>query len=182
MGFIKDFLFLNFNQYENIAINFPVGAVILFLAVSASLLAFYLHFAGSKSYSMYKQLFRHEAFDEGSAKTLSELRLDTSRLLRFLLSSKGELTRLVKRVGEKKLTYEEYIASAKKKEKEEKINFSEARFYICAEGKEKAKSILATSPPSIYKPIFVTAVFALILVLSVLFLPDLLAAINNSVG
>ena len=182
MGFIKDFLFLNLNQYNNIAINFPIGAVILFSAVCASLAAFYLNFANARSYDICKQLFRFGAFSEFSARTLKELHLDSSRYIRFILSRSGGVTRIVKRVGEKTLTYEEYLESVKLKQKPEKINFDEARFYISPEAKEKANAMLSSSTPSIYKPIALTVFLALLLVLAVLFLPDLLSAINSAVN
>lgn len=181
MNFIKDFVFLNLSQYENFGLSFPLGLFLILLSVGVCSISFYLNYYKSRTSALYKQLLRHEATCEANAKTLKELRLFDSLILRRSLSRGGELTSIVKRAGEIKPTYEEYIEkSSKRGYKPEKIDFNEARFYI-EEGKEdKAKRLLEQSSPAVWKPILLSAVFAAVLVLLALFLPDLLTVINNA--
>ena len=182
MEFIRNFIFLNLSQYENFGVDFPIGLFLVLLMAGICLASFYLNFYKSQTTALYRQLLRHEATSEEGAKTLGELRLSASRLLRLALSRGGELTSIVKRLGEIKPTYEEYIEkSSKRGYKPEKINFKEARFYI-EEGKaDKAKRLIEHSSPALWKPILLTAALAVLLILMALFLPDLLSLINKTV-
>ena len=42
MGFLKEFLFLNLSEYENIGINLPIGAIITVLCAVMIGLSFYI--------------------------------------------------------------------------------------------------------------------------------------------
>jgi hypothetical protein len=181
MEFIKNFIFLNLNSYENFGVDFPLGLFLVLLMAGICLASFYLNYYKSQTTALYKQLLRHGATSEEGAKTLGELRLSASRTLRLALSRGGELASIVKRAGEIKPTYEEYVEkSSKRGYKPEKINFEEARFYI-EEGKtDKAKRLIEHSSPALWKPILLAIALAVLLVLMALFLPDLLALINKA--
>jgi len=100
MNFIKDFVFLNLSQYENFGLSFPLGLFLILLSVGVCSISFYLNYYKSSTSALYKQLLRHEATCEANAKTLKELRLFDSLILRRSLSRGGELTSIVKRAGE----------------------------------------------------------------------------------
>ena len=179
MKFIKDFLFLNLADYENIGINMPIGAVLIFLTDAMIVFAFYTNYIKTSSSALCSRLLRYGAIGEEKGKKLRELRLDGSLGIKMALKSGGELSSIVKRVGEKKMTYEEYVeASSKKGYKEEKIDLGEASFYIVPEKTDSAKKI-ASANHSILSPVILSVVLVGILVLCAFFLPDLLALINK---
>ena len=90
---------------------------------------------------------------------------------------------MVARVGEKKMSYEEFIALTKKKGyKEEKLGLDTALFYIREEGRDRAKRVLdigASSP-------LTTALFCLLLVAVficlAMLMPGILSALNSLLG
>ncbi len=178
---IKEFIFLNLADYEGIAIPFPIGAVLLCVVVSMIAFMFIYNYRRSHVITLYKRLIRFDAISDESAMTLCDLYLDSSRVIRTALSGSGEITSIVKRVGEAKMSYEEYVAATKKKGyKPEKIDFSEAKFYISPDVLGRAKGIVAKSEPSIWKPIIFSVVLIGVLVLAIFFLPDLLSAISRA--
>ena len=184
MEFIKDFWSLNLNQYENIGLYFPVGVFLVLLCVVMSGAAFFLTYYKRNTVTLYKQLLRHEATCEDKAKTLRELRLDASHAIRSALSkSSGQLTYVVKRVGEVKENYEEYIKKSKGRGyKPEKINFDEARFYIAEDKVDIAKKNVSGAEPAWWKPIAITVTMVVIVVLLAIFLPDILSAMNKNLA
>ncbi len=182
MNSIKEFFFLNLNQYESFGINFPIGILIIMMSVVLCCAAFIINYQKLFTLNLLKQLTRHNATDEKSAKTLSELHLENSLGLKYSLSSSNSLKSMVKRVGEKTPTYEEYVENSKKKGyKEEKIDFDTARFYINKESLGRVQRIMETSNPAWWRPalmsLFVIALAAIITV----FLPELLEWINDYV-
>ncbi len=177
---IKEFFTLNLADYENIGLIFPIGAVIFLFAVAAAIAVFFTHFYKSQSLALVKQLVRHEAFDEERAKTLKALRLSPSFLLKRILES-GEIKSIVRRHGEVKPTYEEYVeASRKKGYKPEKVDYDSAKFYLTEDGKGRAEKIISDSRPAIWKPILFTVIAAALVVLLMVFLPDMLSALDKA--
>ena len=183
MKIIKEFFFLNFSQYENIGLYFPVGVFLIALCAVMCISVFFITYYKKYTQALYKQLIRHNATDESSAKTLSQLRLSGCRGIRFSLSrSNGQLGYIVKRVGDVKPTYEEYVEKTKKRGyKPEKINFDEALFYIAPDKKDVAKKLIESSEPAWWKAILISTVLIGILILLVFTLPDLLSLINKSI-
>ena len=181
MSFIKDFFFLNLIKYENILFYFPIGMLLTLLTVAMCAAVFVINHRNGYICAMIKQLLRHGATDETSAKTLKELHLDKTYGLKGALSRSGQLSFLVKRAGDVKISYEEFVKSQKKRGyKEEKIDFSEARFYLSQEQLNRAKGTLEKNGASLWKPILLSIIFIAIWVLLALFLPDLLDYINSS--
>lgn len=179
---MKDFFFLNLNQYENISVNFPIGVFLILLTVAMCAAVFIINYRKYYTASMLKQLLRHGALDEQNAKTLSELRLTKVLGLKSALTRSGQLTFFVKRAGHIKPSYEEYIANTKKRGfKEGEIDFSEARYYLDAEKKEMAEKSLDSMNAEWWRPTFISAIFIAILILAVIFLPDILELINSAV-
>ena len=179
MSFLKDFLFLNLSDYEKIGIEFPIGAI--FLAFSAVMIGFvfYYNYYRSCASCLCLRLLRAGAISEEKGVGLKDLRLDSSLGVKLVLRGGGELRAVVKRVGEKKQSYEEYVKSSKEKGKRaESIDLNSARFYIDPDERERAERISGETH-SIITPILISAAILLILVLAMLFLPDLLEILNK---
>ena len=183
MQFIKDFFFLNLNNYENIAFPFPIGMFLIFFTATMCAMCFILNYTKSRTNSLLKQLMRHKAFDEESAKTLAELHLPKSLALRIALSQSGQTSYMVKRAGYTKPTYEDYVKDSKKKGyKDAKINFDTEKFYLDVEKIGRAKKTVETDKSSPIRPYIFSLVFIGILVALMFLLPDLLEVINTSLA
>ena len=183
MDQIKNFFLLNLNNYDNINIDFPIGAFLIAITLSFCVASFVINDYKSKTAALIKQLSRHGAKSEETAKTFSELRIKNTLTVRRALMGSGQFKNIVKRVGEKKESYEEYIERTKSKNKnkrEEKIDFATARFYIDPEFENRAKRIYESDNSGILRPILISVMLVAILICLVIFLPELLTMINNS--
>lgn len=179
MSEIKQFLLLNLKDFENIAIPFPAGLVTFGVVFALIVVAFIINYRKIYTTRLFRQLVRQSAIGEENAKTLSSLRVDTPSIRRALTRS-GSLTHYVKLAGEEKLSYEEYVAKTKEKGyKAEKLDFSEAKFYIEEEREDEVRKILERPTETWLSPIILTAILLGVLVLCFFFLDDLLTLINN---
>ncbi len=177
--FLK-YVFLNFEDYKNLNFNFPIGLILLFFIVAFPLAVFAINKKKNTITFAVKQLLRHEAFDEESAKTLSALRLSNIKSIKKMLLSGGQFSSMIKIVGYQKPSYEEYISAKKEKKSFGKINFDEIKIYISEESKEKAETIGEAEITPIWKPILISlAGIALIAVLFI-FMPEILDFLNDS--
>ena len=181
LEYIEKFVLLNLNEYPNININFPIGIFLIAMSLAICIACFILNYDKMYSVIILKQLIRREATSEESAKTIKELNIDNSFFIKFLLKKEsGRLASIVKKQGEVKMTYEEYMSKVKEKGyKKEKLDFSTAKFYIPAEQMDTAKMIVATDTSSHIKPILLTImIIALMICIAVLF-PSLLDYVNR---
>lgn len=182
MDFIKDFLKLNLSEFENFGINFPIGIFITLFTVTMCVAIFVYNYKKSYTASLLKQLIRHNATDEQSAKTLKELHLDNIWAIKLALSGSGQLTYMVKAAGGKKTSYEEYVAQSRVRGfKDKKINFDEAKFYIPSDRTDKAKRTLESSNTEWWRPALISILLITTLMILALFLPEILKAINSYV-
>ena len=181
---LKDFFFLNLNNYSNIKINFPIGIFLTLITVSLCVFAFIYACRRIVIVDFLKQLLRHDAINEENAKTLSKLRIKEGFLLKNMLSkTSGQLKSIVSIKGETKMTYEQYlIASKAKGYKEKKIDFSSAEFFINPEKLDDAKKTVESESPSIIKPILMSILLLVLLICVSLVLPQILDYINASLG
>ncbi len=181
---IYDFFFINLKDYPNIGIDFEINVFLLVLTVALCVSFFFINHYRNMMQSIIKQLTRHGAKDEESAKTLTELGLDRAFALKWALSRGGQLSRVVARVGEKTYTYEEYVALSKQKGgiKDEKIDFAEARFYIRESANDRAKHILENYGTSTPRAVLYCVLFLAMYVCLALSMPELLSLINNWLG
>ena len=180
---IKDFFFLNLNNFENINIPFPIGMFLTLFTLVMCVMTFVVNYQKMTSAGLLKQLLRHKAFDEESAKTLKALKIKPTLALRHSLSQSGQLTYMVKRAGYIKPTYEEYVSKTKKRAcKEERIDFGNAEFYLDLEKIDRAKRTVETSNTAWYRPIVLTALFIAVWVVLLFSLPPLLEYLNEVLG
>ena len=108
-NFDKNYLSINLSDYPNIGMNLPIVKLILIVAVAFIIAVIIINYSKANLYLVVKQLMRHGATDEQSAKTLAELRLDDKRGIRRALSSSAQMRSIVNVVGEKRISYEEYL-------------------------------------------------------------------------
>lgn len=182
MDFIVDFLLLDLKDFENFGISFPIGLFTTLFLLALSCACFVINYRKMYTTEVLRQLFRHESTSPENAKTLKALRLDRASI-RSALSRSGHLTYLVRRVGEETLTYEQYRSKKKNRTlKEEKINFSEAKFYLDPEKIKRAENEIANGSTSWWQPTILTTVFIAIFIFLAIFGSDILSAINNSVS
>ena len=159
----NNIILLNLNEFANIDIDIYINLLFLAIAVAIIVIAFLFDFSRGITYTAVKQLVRHEANDENSAKTLSELGLSKSKFVRFMLSGAGELTRAVLRVGSPKIDYDSFMKlNREERKKLFLIDFDTETFYLSEEGKKRADRILSRYEFSI--PRFVAfAVFVILI-------------------
>ena len=108
-NFDKNYLSLNLNEYENIGMNLPIVKLLLAVAVAFIVAIIIINYSKRNLYLMVKQLMRHGAMGEESAKTLSELKLNEIRGIKRALVNSSQMKSIVGTVGEEKLSYEEYL-------------------------------------------------------------------------
>ncbi len=174
------YIFLNFEDYKNLGFNFPIGLILLFSIIAFPIAVFFITRKKNTVTFVVKQLLRHEALNEESAKTLSELRLSKIKSLRKMLFSVGQLSSMIKTVGYKKPSYEEYVKAKKEKTKVENPNLDEIKIFISEDGKEKAQTIAESEITPFWKPILISFVGIIIITILFICMPEILNFLNNS--
>ena len=177
---VKEYLSLNLNDYENIGINFEINKFILLCAIAMCVVAFFVNYKRSLLAITVKQLLRHNATDEESAKTLDELGLAGSRGIRNAIFTSSQLRRMIAVVGECRPTYDEYVAAQKEKKKLETTDPLSVRIYIPAEAMDRAKHVYNTYNSSIPHTLLACVMYIALAVCLILVMPELLALINGS--
>ena len=162
-NFWNDVVLLNLNKFENIGIDFYINIFLFVLALVICIFGVFLEFSRGVMFTTVKQLLRHEAFNKDSAKTLSELGLSKSKFVARAFTSTSRLKKLVHRVGEIQISYDDYIKLDKKKRRElDRIDFENERFYISDENIDTAKRIYSTYNVSVLRIVlFCVLVFIL---------------------
>ncbi len=191
MSFYQKYITLNLNEYE--AFGGADFYVTLFLAVIALCLCvgfFIFAYRKNTMIMVIEQLYRHGAVEEPRAKTLSELGIKNTRIVRELLSS-GRLSRAVSRVGAKTLTYEEYVEMERARKKERKTKriadraesseppFDSYRFYISKECDIAAKGIISKPKTSVLQCILLSVFVISVSVCIMFIMPKLLEALSS---
>ena len=176
--FYKKFFLLNLKDYQNINIDFPITVLLFALSLAFVAVIIIVNFRRNRIELLIRQLKRRDAVSEESALTLSEIKLDNF-VFRKMLSSEGQLTKLVGRAGEKKYTYEEYIALTKGKNNMESIDFRKARFYLRNESDERTKHILEGSSPTVLNTVLLCVLVLASFVCISFIMPGILNIINN---
>jgi hypothetical protein len=177
---LKKCFSINLNEYKYIGVDLEINKIILCTAVvlMACIVVFNTYRANIKL--TVSQLVRHKAKDEESAKTLSELGLDTSRAIKKLLGKDNMLTKIVARCGEKKYGYDEYMALSDEEKKEcEEFDVTESRFYIREEYSLHATNVIDKYGTSVGRTILSCVLVAIISISLFLSMPGILNVLNN---
>ena len=185
--YIDDFLSVNLADYDNIGIDFEISKFILLVLVGLCISFFVINWHRGYMLLAIKKLFRHEALDENSAKTLSELGIDKSYSVKWALSSDTLLSKLVKRVGAPEYTYEEYVAlmkaqkKSKKKPESNRPDFTTARFYLNPARLDVSRDIAENYSSSVIKTALLCLLVTIFTVGITLIMPLILSFINSSI-
>ncbi len=202
--FYKNYISLNLKDYKNIGIDLEIGKILLAFTIGLLIATVFISIERNMMTALIKKLSRHEATDENTAKTLSELGFTgfSGFVCRYLLKSSGRLKRLIKRVGEPEYTYEEYVALTSKKKKpaktangqksvteedgknnllNEKIDFATARFYLADKKSNETMNIMEAKNSSLLNTVLFCVLIVAVYVCLTLVLPEILTLINNSV-
>ena len=178
-----DFFLINLKDYPNIGGDLYINVLLLCVALGICATAIVVTLYRSSLQRLIKQLTRLGAESEESARTLREMGLEKSIVLRMALSREGRLTRLVGRVGEVKYTYEEYLALSKQKGfRHEKIDFTTAEFYIREEHTAEAKNIIDNYGASMLRAVLYSVGVIAVYVCVMFFMPEILSLIDAALG
>ena len=181
MAFIKDMITLNAKDYLQTAMDIYINAIVFIIATVLCCASFLINHHKSYTILLIKQLLRRNATSEENAKTLAQLHLEYSKSIKAALNRRGQLTDIVKMAGYKAPTYEEYIAlqKSKKKAKEEKIDFSSARFFIPEQQHNRAKLLQEKENPTVFRTVLVCLFIVAISVCIALLMPEILRLVSN---
>ena len=179
----KDIVLLNLKSFENIGIDFYFNIFVFAFAacICVGAVLFELN-RGSISLTV-KQLLRHNAFEPSSAKTLAELGILNKKLIRYSLTRKSRLSKLVTRVGAPEISYEEYIKLTPEKKRElEKFDIGTAKFYINEENRDRTKNIYRTYGFSLPRVILFCVFVLIFSLLIAIFSYEIFCVINSLLG
>ena len=177
---LYDIFILNAKDYLDTSCDIPINIIVMIVALALCAASFLINLHKSYTVSIIKALLRKEATSEENAKTLSDLHLGDSFMLKRALSRNGQLTKIVKRAGYREPTYEEYMASLKEKKKQEKIDFSVAKFFICEDSIDRAKNIRDKENPTVLRTLLVCLFIVAIAVCVMMLMPSILTLISNN--
>ena len=180
--FLKYYFSINLANYPHIGINFEINKILVLFLVGMIITIVVVNLRRDAISTFLKKLLRHKAFDEESAKTLDDIAYNTF-LIKLSLSGGGRISKVVKRVGEKEYTYEEYSEAIKSKEfKEEKIDFSSAQFYICENALDEANRIAEMRNTSVLNTVLLCLFITIVCICAIITMPEILTIINNLLG
>jgi hypothetical protein len=178
--YYEKYLTLNLRDYPNLGVELPINIVILFATVALCSAFVALSVKRRTARGLLGQLMRRGAIGEGGAKTLGELGLLNLRGVRRELSSGGFIASVVKSVGGKRYTYEEYVELEKKKKLPKSlVDFDTERFYIPEDRLADAKAAYDRYDSSPLRVVVFCLLFVVIFVCISLAMPSLLAFIDS---
>ena len=126
-AFYRDYISVNLNDYPNIGVDLDIVKLILITAAVICVSFCAIDYHKKNMYSVVKQLMRHEAKDEASAKTLAEIGFADSCAIKKALEGSSQMKSVVACVGEEKQSYEEYILAEKRYREMKKVNRAEKK-------------------------------------------------------
>lgn len=177
----NDIVFLNLKSYENIGFDFYINIFLFAVAAVFCLFALYIEYTRGMIYTLVFQLKRHKAYSPEDARTVSTLGIKLTLGLKLLIKNNRMLSRVVARVGNTDISYDEYM-SLKRKEikKAEAIDFDNERFYILPESSSRTEDIISSYGFS-FGRVFFFCIFIIIVFTSLAVLcPEILRVINNN--
>ena len=177
--FYKNYICLNLNQYEGINVNFEINKFLIIALVGVIAAIIVLNIKRSAVYLTVNKLLRHEAIGKENAKSLIEMGIDIFKV-RSCLSEGSQIKVYVSRVGEEKLSYEEYIERMKNKTlPSDKIDFAEEKFYIKSENVAKAREVALKSNSLLLNTILFCVLTFIVFTMLILLMPEILNVVNG---
>lgn len=173
---------LNLNEYSNIGIDLEINKVLLALFVALCVSFFVIHFHRRTMYLIIRQMLRHGAVGEDNAMTLSDLGIDRTFGVRYLILHSSELKRIVRIKGEKEYTYEEYMALSKRERaRGRRVDFATAELYVDTDMRDRATKISDSYNSTVVKTLLLCAFAMIVYLVIMVLMPELLAFIDSSV-
>lgn len=170
LDLLKDCLFLNLNYYFK-GVDFQINIFLLALAFGTAIAIVLVTVYKRNLSNIVRQLTRHGATGAESAKTLSDLKIKSSLLVRSSLSKRGQLSAIVAMVGG--FPFEKKTVG----KREEKIDFSTAKFYI--KNIDRASRINEEKFPSYINAALAAILIIMLTAIVTLFMPDILTFITG---
>ena len=206
-SFYRDYISVNLSDYPNIGMDLDIVKLIFAVAIAFCAAFCISDYYRKNMYSIVKQLMRHEAKDETSAKTLQQIGLADSRALKKALSDSSQMKSIVSRVGEEKQSYEDFVLEEKRYREQKKayraekkqrrrdglksehvniakphscsIDFETARFYINPQGKDRALRIYNSAEITAVRTGLRCLLTVAVAVCFALAMPELLSLVNG---
>ena len=178
--YIKNCLMVDLADYFDIGMHFYINLFLLAIFIAFIGVSFATNHFRRSMYIAVKQLSRHNAVSEESAKTLSEIGLKDNKTVKRFLSGDSQLTAVVLRVGEKRYTYEEYLAAQKKGQiPKETVDFKTARFYLSEKAMPRVKRIMNSYNVSTVQSVVFAILILFVYVGVSIIVPDILAMLGG---
>lgn len=168
INIVKEYFLLDIYDYFNGALHFYINIFVLLFGVAISVCCFIVTAYTRKTYAVYTQLLRHKALDENSAKSLEELHLAPSAIIKSTLSRGNHFNKCIRRVGAANGT------NSDKPTQLAEIDFSKDKFYI-----DTSVQFKNTEPPSYTSAIITSVIILFVSVLLFMFMPDILALLSG---
>ncbi len=177
--FIQKYFSVNLADYPAIGIDLEINKFIFIFLIGSLVGTIAVNYRRASMHLVVRSLMRYEAKTEESARSLHEMKIDTLGA-KIALRSGGRLSKVVKRVGAKEYTYEEYSALIKDKSfKEESFDFENSKFYICDEGSDDARYIFERCSSSVLNTVLFCILLTAIAVCLMLCMPGILSLVNS---
>ena len=177
--FIDKYLELNLKDYENFGFDLEITKLLGFVFLGIMIAAVAMNLINRSTHLVIKALIRHECTSEDKAKTLPELRITSPLAAHVAFTDSGRLHKVIKRVGEKEYSYEEYVQMQKEKKKPEKLDSKTTPLYI-PEGKlDEAKSIFDKGAPTVLDSVLVCILLLALYVCLTFVMPTIVSLINS---
>ena len=213
MNFIEkiynNYLKVNLADYKNIGINLDINMVILCLTVCLVIIFILMHKKQTLISTLFKKIKRTEAFGAENAVTLKDLGLSENSFRKLLTDRQGILKSAITIVGEKKLTYEEYISAQKAKKTKSKTTehdsdsitenknesaaeisildkdgllSADAKFYVPSDNENVVDRILESNNATVTKTLISCVIITVVGIALISVMPSLLSAINSALA
>ena len=181
--FFYNYVLLNTKDYSNIELDMYPNVLLLGAALLLIACFILLHIKRRAIFALVSALMRREAYGEDTAVTLSKLRLNDSKILRFLLRFDSEICRVVTWVGRPSYSYEEYRDLVKsRKATGQRPTPEKELFYLDPKQISRAKFIFDNYDASIVKTVLCAVLILIISCMLVIVSPELLTLINNALA
>ena len=199
-NFYKNFICVRLSDYEGFNSDLEISKLLFFVFLGVCVACMIITYQNSSATLILKKLTRIGAFGEEKSKTLADIGLEGSMMVKILLMNKsGALKSIILTKGTKKLSFEEYtelqkakrelkgLSKEEKKKKLSEINeklsptldFANASFYIPADQKDAAERFIADKSTTMAQGLTYCGILIAVYLLIALSMPTILSWISN---
>ena len=191
--FYTRFFLINTNEYPNLGADLWINKVLFVLMPIVVLIFISYQLVRNNTFLIVKRLSKRNATSTDNAKTLKDLGLADRKILKWMLSGDGRITRIVKRKGAHVYTYEEYVEAQKRKKKatdgtadnhlgKEKIDFETAEFYLNSEENDRIMKICEKYEVRTRNTVIMSIAIAVGFIIVMLLMHEILTGLDWLVG